>query len=273
MANAFELPGSGSRIRGDIFQTAHMMLVKKLIGPDFRQLTFCIDGDTGLAKLTCSLYANDIMAGRVHVAEVRFAKGLGNAKRNKRVEMGEEDRKDDTLRLGALIKVAQATYGFTSDTTALVAARLLEAYGPTPNGCRGLDLAQNGYVWRYHDKAEPEKVIRLLTDRGDMTFGDLAILLTRCSLAPVDQYFNQSRNRVRAFGRGSRPTSGDGSWYANAFYDPVMINRLSTILRFYHNFMLLESEDTGIPKGERQTPAMKIGIARGRVYMRDLLRF
>lgn len=52
MSNHYELPGHGARIRGDIFQTAHMMLVKKLIGPDFRELLFCIDGDMGLARLT-----------------------------------------------------------------------------------------------------------------------------------------------------------------------------------------------------------------------------
>jgi hypothetical protein len=52
-----------------------------------------------------------------------------------------------------------------------------------------------------------------------------------------------------------------------------MINKAATILGFYHNFMLVESEDKGIPKAERRTPAMKIGLTKGKVYMRDLLRF
>jgi hypothetical protein len=106
-----------------------------------------------------------------------------------------------------------------------------------------------------------------------MSFGDLAILLTRSSMAPVDKYFNQARRRIKAFDRGSRPTLGSGAWYVNAFYRPEMINKVATILRFYHNFMLVESEDKGIPKAKRRTPAEKIGIAKGKIYMRDLLRF
>lgn len=67
--------------------------------------------------------------------------------------------------------------------------------------------------------------------------------------------------------------TGDGAWHENAFYRPEMINKAATILGFYHNFMLVESEDKGIPKAERRTPAMKIGLTKGKVYMRDLLRF
>jgi hypothetical protein len=273
MSNHYELPGHGSRIRGDIFQTAHMMLIKKLIGPDFRELLFCIDGDMGLAKLTCALHARDVIAGRVNVAEVKFTKYLGNSKRNERVKEGEFDRALDTARFASLIATAKATYGINSDTVALTAARLLETYGPAHTDIRGRELAESGFQWKYHRKEEPEKVIRLLTDRGDKTFKDLAVILTRCSMAPVDQYFNLARRRIKGFDRGSRPSAGSGSWYINAFYDPEMIGKASTILRFYYNFMLLESEDSGLPRNERRTPAMKLGIAKGRVYTRDLLRF
>jgi hypothetical protein len=37
--------------------------------------------------------------------------------------------------------------------------------------------------------------------------------------------------------------------------------------------MLPESAESGKPKAERQTPAMKIGVAKGKVYMRDVLSF
>ncbi|NNU82201.1 type I restriction-modification system subunit M N-terminal domain-containing protein [Halovulum dunhuangense] len=157
--------------------------------------------------------------------------------------------------------------------TPLIAARLMHDFALAPTGERGRILAEQGFEWRYHRKEEPDKKIYLLTDRGTMSLGDLAILLSRSSMAPVDKYFNQVRRRIKAFDRGSRPTSGDGAWYVNAFYRPEMINKVSTILRFYHNFMLVESEDTRIPKSERRTPAMKIGLAKGKVYMRDLLSF
>ncbi|SFE07052.1 hypothetical protein [Roseivivax sediminis] len=44
-----------------------------------------------------------------------------------------------------------------------------------------------------------------------------------------------------------------------------MVPRVANILRFYHNYMLPASDRSGA------TPAMKIGLARGLVYRRDLL--
>ena len=271
--NAFDLPGSGARVRGDIFQAAHMMLVKKLVGKDFRELLLCVDGDTGLAKLTNALFANDIMDGRVHVADIRFSKGLGNRKREQLWNEGRQNFSLEQKIYAAEVAIAEAAYGLKSEYTALVAAQLLSRYGLNYTGVRGQELAAKGFYWSYHSQAEPEKTIRLLTDREDLSFGDLAILLTRASMAPVDKYFAQARDRVRAFGRGSRPVSGKATWYKSAYYNPEMVEKIATILRFYHNYMLVESKDSGIPKKKRRTPAQKIGIARGQVRMRHLLAF
>lgn len=59
----------------------------------------------------------------------------------------------------------------------------------------------------------------------------------------------------------------------NAFYDSAMVEKAATILRFYYNYMLLESADTGKRKADRKTPAMKMGVAKGMVNVRDLLSF
>ncbi len=272
-SNTFDIPGRGSRIRGDIFQLAHMMLVKHQIGPHYRQILHCFDGDMGLAKLTAAIYPRDVVEGRVNIADISFTKELGNRKRNKLVEQGDIARNADQLELARQMKTAADTYHLTSDTVSLVAARLVSQYIACPTGYRGEDLATNGFIWRYHRKEEPEKVIRLLTDRGNITFGDLAILLTRASMAPVDKYFALARRRIKGFDRGSKPTSGETTWYVNAFYNPEMIEKAATILRFYYNYMLPEAADSGKPKAERRTPAMKIGVAKGLVYARDLLAF
>ena len=68
---------------------------------------------------------------------------------------------------------------------------------------------------------------------------------------------------MSGFERGL-PTASNESriWYAYAFYRPEMVLKLANILRFYHNYML--------PDKQGRTPAMKIGLARGRVYPRDL---
>ena len=112
-SDTFDLPGFGSRVRGDIFQAAHVMMVKKLVGTKYRQLLHCVDGDSGLAKLSASLFANDVIAGRMHVADVRFRKELGNRKRNSLVHLGEEALADDLAIHTQLMEVAQTAYGWT----------------------------------------------------------------------------------------------------------------------------------------------------------------
>ena len=106
--NAFDIPGRGARVRADLFQAAHMMRLRRLTGTRWTRLLHCIEGDTGLAKMTCLFNAEAIIEGRAHVADVRFTKELGNRKRNKLVLQGGADRKTDIARLGALMTEAAA---------------------------------------------------------------------------------------------------------------------------------------------------------------------
>ena len=62
-------------------------------------------------------------------------------------------------------------------------------------------------------------------------------------------------------------TSGRKSlWYYKQYYNPVMVMKLVDILRFAHNY-------TDLMVKEHKSPAMKLGIAKGFVYDRDLFSF
>ena len=187
---------------------------------------------------------------------------------------GEQNLESDQSLLGPLIATARNAYKLESDITPVIAARLLRAYGASTVDARMRGLAETGFRWRYHRKEEPGKNIFLMTDLGHLSFGDLATLLTTASMARTDKYLALIRRRVSGFQRGTRSNASKQTvWHATAFYNPAMVERLAVIFRFYHNFMLPEGEQSGKPKGERQTPAMKLGIAKGKVYVRDLLRF
>jgi hypothetical protein len=166
------------------------------------------------------------------------------------------------------------TYGLRSEVAGIVAARLHEAFGSPPTAERGSTLARDGFEWRYHQKAEPERVIRFMTDQGTMTVGELALLLYRARLAPVDRYFNFARRRVYGFERSFQTASTPGAKYhLYGYYKPEMVTLMTEILRFYHNWMLPE-DAAELPSGQRpQTPAMKLGLAKGLIYPRDLLGF
>ena len=113
--NSFDLPGEGARVRGDISQAAHIMMVKKLVGSDYRQLLLCIDGDSGLARIANLLFAKEVISARAHIADVRFTKGLGNRKREKLVAEGDAIKQVDVAVYRALMDVAGATCGLETE--------------------------------------------------------------------------------------------------------------------------------------------------------------
>ncbi|WP_147094954.1 hypothetical protein [Roseovarius sp. TE539] len=263
------LPGRGSRVRADAAMYAHLMLVRRKIGNEFRRANFCIDADAGFAQALCALAVDDIKAGRVNVAEVSFLKGLSNDKRMDYAQKGRELLQDALTSLHNEIEEVRDEFPRVSDLAALTVLDLRFQFGWGPSALRGNQLAKSVYRWPYHSKAEPEKTIRLLTDRGDMDWDSLARFMVRASNHPVDAYFNLARRRVAGFERGIPTASNQARiWHAYSFYNPETAPKVANILRFYHNYML--------PRGkgvDAQTPAMRLGLAKGVVYERDLFQF
>jgi transposase-like protein len=257
------LPGTGSRVRGDVFSYAHMMLVRKLVGQDFRRCTFVIDAEAGLGNGIAALALRDIVAGRVDICEVAFAKGLTNDVRLELAAEGNRIREEQKALLAEEIAELRDQIPHLSEDEAIIYLNLFCRYGVASRRVRGVDLRDNGLSWPFHSKGEPRKHIRILTDVGDRSYARIARLLNRASIHPVDAYFNFARRRVAGFERGI-PTASNSEriWHAYSFYRPEMIPKLATILRFYHNYML--------PGADKQTPAMRLGLAKGRVYERDL---
>ena len=70
-------------------------------------------------------------------------------------------------------------------------------------------------------------------------------------------------SNIRATARAAATPSGNGqTWDRYYLYKPEMLEKVIEIYRFTHNWM-----------GSRQTkktPAMKLGLAKGRIYERDL---
>lgn len=58
-----------------------MMMVKKLVGEQFKRLHYCLDDEAGLAAAVAALNVDLIRSGRVNVAEISFIKGMTNDSR------------------------------------------------------------------------------------------------------------------------------------------------------------------------------------------------
>lgn len=261
-----KLPGKGARVRGDAIMYAHIMLVRKMIGTEFLSAHFCLDSDSGLAAAFCALSVDMVKSGRAHITEVSFEKGMTNDERNTMARLGGEAFHALNREHRASVDQIQEHHPDLNRRQALVMHLLETRFQDVSLNDRGRMLATSRTEWPFHTKAEPRKSLRLLTDLGHLGLDGLARLCCEASIHPVDAWFNLARRRVTGFERGL-PTSSNQQriWHAYGFYDPDMVPKLVTILRFYHNWMLRCQDGA--------SPAMRIGLAKGLIYPRDLFSF
>ncbi len=78
------------------------------------------------------------------------------------------------------------------------------------------------------------------------------------TLRSVDAYFHKVRSNVRFASRPAHtPSNNNRAWDRHYIYNPETMTKVIEIYRFVHNWM-------GSSKTQ-QTPAMKMGLARGKM--------
>ena len=83
------------------------------------------------------------------------------------------------------------------------------------------------------------------------------------TLRSVDSYFHKIRSNIRPASRPvSTPSNNGRTWDRHFLYRPELLVKIIEIYRFHHNWMGTRQT--------KQTPAMKLGLAKGRIYERDL---
>lgn len=130
-------------------------------------------------------------------------------------------------------------------------------------------LGQWGDRWLKYphpDKSEPDKRVCWLTDLGNYTDDHAGRLYLRASLHAVDSYFQLARRRLTMAERPYGSASNQGrTWNGYGAYKPQNLAKVLDILRVYYNFCPI--------KGRKETPAMKLGLARGPVKAEEILYY
>lgn len=247
----YQLPHDGVLVRYDILQFAHAMRLREHLAGTDAPLVLVMDDDKGLRQAFCSVFAPEVKAGRADIAIVSFDKGMTNDMRNQVVADGQKALAAATGRGLTEIR-ALSDQDFADLVDQAVAAQLA-----------GLDLRQ-GFRYPFPRKSEPNRRIWLLTDRPDLDDSQRARLMRLATLRSVDAYFHKLRSNVRF---AARPAISSGSvkqtWDRQHLYKPAMMAKLVEIYRFHHNWCE--------PGADKQTPAMRLGLARGRIYERDFM--
>ena len=250
VALGLQLPHSGAPVRQDIQQFAHALTVKRLLGKSELRFVFVLDRDPGLAAAFLAAFMPEVKAKRADVLIIAFDKHQINDARNRLVAEGRKVLAADTgLKLAELDAMERKP--FEQQVDAAIEQRL-SAFRP-----------REIFMWPYHTKSEPGRMIQLLTDRIDFDPARRARLMRLATLRSVDAYFHKVRSNIRATARAAATPSGNGqTWDRYYLYKPEMLEKIIEIYRFTRNWM-----------GSRQTkktPAMKLGLARGKIYERDL---
>jgi transposase-like protein len=245
-----QLPHEGGLVRHDIQQYAHALILKRMVSKSDSRFYFVQDGDAGLSKAFLAAFAPGVRAGRVDVATVAFDKYQVNDVREALYAQGRKQLRTD-LGLSAHQLNCLPAFVLDEELDRLIVKQLAGQTIGTP------------FAWPYHTKSEPSRVVDLKTDRADLTTERCARLMRLATLRSVDSYFHKIRSNVRPASRPVSTPSGNGrTWDRYFLYKPEMLVKIIEIYRFHHNWM-----------GTRQTkrtPAMKLGLAKGRIYERDL---
>lgn len=246
-----QLPHDGGLVRQDIQQFAHALIVRKMISNDtVNRFYFVQDADAGLSKAFITAFAPEIAAGRVDVAVVSFDKYQTNDVREALAYAGRKLLRDEIGLPEEELSLIPGRY-LNAEIDKLIEPRLL------------LTKIGDPFLWPFHTKSEPNRVIDLLTDRPTLMNDRRARLMRLGTLRSVDSYFHKVGSNVRAaFRPSATPSSNGQTWDRYYLYKPKMLEKIMTIYRFHHNWM-------GSRKTQR-TPAMKIGLAKGKIYERDL---
>ena len=76
---------------------------------------------------------------------------------------------------------------------------------------------------------------------------------------------NQRVSSANAANRGSRASSARRTWYGYSAYNPEAVLKLLAIFRVFYNYCLA--------RNDRTTPAMRLGLAHGKVTPEDIIYF
>ena len=245
-----QLPHTGAKIRQDIALHAHALMLRRLIQGADDRFTFVLDADSGLARAFVAVLATRIKPEKAEAIVVQFDKQKTNDARNALVADGRTELMNDTGLGSRQFDALPAREAFEA-IDAAIANRL---HGATPG---------QPFAWPYHTKSEPNRQIRILTDRGRIPIDRQARLMRLATLRSVDAYFHKVRSNIRATARpGRTPSSNNRAWDRHYLYNPATLAKILEIYRFKHNWMG--------SRGTTETPAMRLGFAAGLIYERDL---
>lgn len=246
-----KLPQKGMQVHEEYTLYGHFLFLRRLFA-NVGKVRFFLDQDSGMRAACFAAFRDEILAERCDAFYVRINKDLTLHQKQRLIKVVERD-----------LEEAHARYPYLS-TTSIRLLRIMDEMKRLETIGKWEDRWLN---YPFPDMSEPEKAVCHLTPHESYSESQLAHLYLKASLHAVDSYFNQVRTRLSPLQRAGRsPSSAGRTWYGYQLYRPELVQKLLDILRVFHNYCLRSKKD-------KQTPAMRLGLARGPVDLDKIISF
>lgn len=244
------LPAKGMQIHAEYALYGHFFFLKQLFG-GIEKLRFFMDQDSGMRAACLAAFQPEIAARRADAFYVRIAK-----------ERTITEKRQIIAASRAEFEVARLASHGLSDTE--IENRLIKER-----------IAHMATLGKWQDKwlthpfpnmSEPERAACYLTDFGDYDADHLSRLYNKASLHAIDCFFMQVRRRLSILERPiASASSGGRTWFGYSAYNPAMIVKMLGIFRVFYNYCLAGQDG--------KAPAMRLGLAKGKVALEDIIYF
>lgn len=252
-------PTKGMLLHEQVVMNAHMQFVSRLLHRADK-LRFYLDQESGLRAAFMSALTGRVLSGTADAFYVQIMKEA--TVDQKRGLVGRS--------IKAFKKACEQHPELTEDEVKVLLVRQeLE---------RIREIGKWNDKWLRHPIAymrEPAKLVCWLTDidppstdvaERENQLNRAARLYLRATLTEVDRFFMQLRRGLTMAERGVVSASADRRlWFGKNAYNPGVLAKLVEIFRVHFNYC--EVGEDG------KTPAMRMGLARGKVAEEDILYF
>lgn len=245
-----QLPKTGMQVHAEYTLYGHCFLLRDL-SRGAEKVRLFLDQDSGMRAAALGAFAERVADRTADAFYVRINKDLS-------VDERKHALKDSREHFRALEQEHPAR-----DRQALQLFVIKEALA---------DMAVIGHWkdrWLTHpfpSMSEPEKAVCYLTDYNDYHDDHLAWLYNKASLRAIDAFFMQVRRRLSLLERPIASASNNRRvWHGYSAYNPRSIMKLLEMFRVFYNYVLVGRD--------KQTPAMRLGLAKGRVSLEDIVYF
>lgn len=244
------LPTKGIQIHAEYTLYGHFYYLKQLFS-GVEKLRFFLDQDSGMRAACLSAFQPEIAARRADAFFVHIAKEMTIAEKRAAISLSRVEF-ENAREVNQSLPDPELEILITKQHIANMAA-----------------IGKWQDRWMTHpfpNMSEPEKAVCYLTDYQDYDEDHLARLYNKASLHAIDRFFMQVRRRLSILERPIGSASSMGrTWYGYSAYNPETIVKMLGIFRVFYNYCLVGQD--------KKTPAMRLGLAKGKVSLEDIIYF